>query len=101
MDKKILITSIPSWNQKTGSNTLSSLFDSFDSEDLANIYIAGDVPDNAVCSRYFHINELSVIKSTFLRNIETGREVNPTPVIAMIGMETRSLEESFFNQFSR
>ena len=85
MDKKILITSIPSWNQKTGSNTLSSLFDSFDSEDLANIYIAGDVPDNAVCSRYFHIDELSVIKSTFLRNTETGREVNPTPVIAMNG----------------
>lgn len=83
---KILITSIPSWNQKTGSNTFSSLFDSFDSEDLANIYIAGDVPDNAICSRYFHINETAVIKSTLCRNTVTGSVVYPTPVIAMNGL---------------
>ena len=63
MNKRILVTSIPSWNQKTGSDTLSSLFASFDSSDLSNIYISGDIPDSPVCSRYFHIDEISVVKS--------------------------------------
>lgn len=76
MKKRILITSIPSWNQTTGSNTFSSLFESFDSDNLANIYISGQLPDSKVCSRYFHINEMSVVKSVFKRNILTGREVN-------------------------
>lgn len=76
MNKRILVTSIPSWNQKTGSDTLSSLFASFDSSDLSNIYISGDIPDSPVCSRYFHIDEISVVKSVIKRNIKTGKEVN-------------------------
>lgn len=75
MHKRILITSIPSWNQTTGSNTFSSLFESFDSNDLANIYISGQLPDSNVCSRYFHIDEMEVVKSVFKRNLSTGREV--------------------------
>lgn len=75
MGKHILISSIPSWNQKTGSNTFASIFSSFDSKDLANIYIQGDLPDSVVCSRYFHIDELSVIKSIFNHRVKTGQEV--------------------------
>lgn len=75
MGKRILITSIPSWNQKIGSNTFSSLFSTFDSTDLANIYIQGDLPDVKVCSRYFHIEESSVIRSIFYPCIKTGQEV--------------------------
>lgn len=80
MNKRILVTSIPSWNQKTGSDTLSSLFASFDSSDLSNIYISGDIPDSPVCSRYFHIDEISVVKSVIKRNIKSGKEVNATAV---------------------
>lgn len=78
MHKHILITSIPSWNQKSGSNTFSSLFNSFDSSDLANIYISGQLPDSNVCSRYFHIDEISVVKSVLQRNLLTGHEVFET-----------------------
>lgn len=78
MNKRILVTSIPSWNQKTGSNTLSSLFASFDSADLSNIYISGDIPDSSVCSRYFHIDEISVVKSIIKRKVKSGMEVNAT-----------------------
>lgn len=74
MSKRILITSIPSWNQN-GSNTWSSLFAVFDSSDVANIYIDPELPDSKVASRYFNIREHEVVKSVFNRNTKTGREV--------------------------
>ena len=75
MGKHILVSSIDSWNKDTGSDTLSSLFDTFDSHDLANIYITGGLPDSKVCTRYFHIDEMSVVMSVLRRRIKTGQEV--------------------------
>ena len=46
MGKRILITSITSWNQKSGSNTYSTLLGKFNSDDLANIYIRPEMPDS-------------------------------------------------------
>jgi len=86
----ILITSIPSWNQKTGSNTFSNLFDSFRSEQLANIYISGDEPDSTVCSRYFHIDEMAVAKSVLNRRIHTGSEVSVSKPLCRIDSIARS-----------
>ncbi len=79
MGKKILISSIPSWNQKKGSNTWSSLFSFAKSEDVANIYIDATRPDSNVASRYFNINETAVIKSVILRKTRTGWEVEAAP----------------------
>lgn len=73
--KKILVTSIPCWNQRTGSNTFSSLFEDFDSNSLANIYIGTDLPDSKVCSRYFGIREWDVVRSVCKRKTKTGEEV--------------------------
>lgn len=75
MSKNILITSIPCWNQESGSDTLSSLFKEFAPETLANIYIVSGSPDSMVCSRYFNIQEWQVVKSIIRRNITTGHEV--------------------------
>ena len=77
MGKRILITSIPCWNQRTGSNTFSTLFEEFDSKDLANIYVGFDLPDSKVCSRYFRIREWDVVRSVYSRNLTTGDEVCP------------------------
>lgn len=85
MNNRILVSSIPSWNQKTGSNTFSSILCSFDSEELANIYIQGDLPDSPVCGRYFHIDEKSVIKSVIFPGIKTGEEVKPNTDLQQIG----------------
>ena len=74
MSKRILITSIPSWNQN-GSNTWSSLFDCFESSDVANIYIDPEMPDSKVASRYFNIREHAVVKSVIFRKTKTGQEV--------------------------
>ena len=74
MGKRILITSIPSWNKKFGSNTWSSLFYFADPSDVANIYIDNKLPDSEVASRYFNIREIDVIKSNFQRNLPIGKE---------------------------
>ena len=75
MGKRILITSIPSWNQN-GSNTWTTLFDFAEPEDVANLYINPELPDSKVASRYFNISERNVVKSVFKRNIQTGCEVS-------------------------
>lgn len=75
MGKRILITSIPCWNQRSGANTYSALFDGFDKKSLANIYISPELPDSNVCSRYFNIREWKVVKSIFNRNVVTGEEM--------------------------
>lgn len=74
MAKKILVTSIPCWNQKSGSDTWSSLLGFLDPSDLANIYVDAGVPDSPVAGRYFRIDENDVIKSIFGK-VRTGREV--------------------------
>lgn len=76
MGKRILVTSIPSWNQKSGSNTWSSLLTFANSEDIANIYIDPALPDSRIASRYFNINESAVVKSVFNRRIVTGKEMS-------------------------
>lgn len=75
MGKHILITSIPSWNQRSGANTFSTLFEKFDSDDLANLYIRPEIPDSTVCSRYFNIREWQVVRSVLKRGVVTGSEV--------------------------
>lgn len=98
MGKRILITSIPSWNQRSGANTFSTLFEKFDSNDLANLYIRPEIPDSTVCSRYFNIREWQVVRSLFKRGTITGFEVNRAT-----GNETRELdyEQKKTNHYSR
>ncbi|MBR5246901.1 MAG: hypothetical protein IKV25_05980 [Clostridia bacterium] len=74
---RILVITVASWNSKVGSNTWTSLLKNYDSENIANICIRDEVPDNKICSRYFAISENKVLKSIFKRNLKTGREVLP------------------------
>lgn len=77
MKKRILTTSIPSWSQLSGADTFSSLFEGYDAQNVANIYVHSDMPDSKSCAHYFHIIENNVIKSVFNRKIVTGRKVLP------------------------
>jgi hypothetical protein len=72
----ILVTTISVWNQESGANTFAALFETFDPECLANVYISDSLPDSKVCSRYFCINEMAVVKSVVGRWIQTGQEVS-------------------------
>lgn len=70
---RILITSIPCWNDSVGSTTFSNLFEWYDSSKIANIYYREGVPSSKVCDTYFKISEPLVIKSIFKRGIKTGK----------------------------
>ena len=76
--KKVLVCSVPCWNQKTGSDTFSSLLDGYGADCVANLYIRPGVPDSDVCKRYFRITENAIIKSIFNRAIKTGETVDNT-----------------------
>ena len=75
MEKRVLVCSIPCWNNKTGFDTFSNLLDGYDTDKVANLYLREDVPDSPVCHNYFCISENSVIKSIFDRKIKTGKRV--------------------------
>lgn len=75
MIESILVTSISSWNQTSGSDTFPSLLIDMDSSRIANIYIRDGLPTSNVASRYFGIDEMAVMKSCLFPNVQTGREV--------------------------
>ncbi|MBQ7303273.1 MAG: hypothetical protein IJW89_06785, partial [Clostridia bacterium] len=75
-DKKILVCSISCWNQKTGSDTFSTLLEGYGADRVANVYFSESVPDSSVCARYFRISENAVVKSVINRKIATGAEVS-------------------------
>lgn len=73
--KNILVCSVPCWNKKSGSDTMSSLLTGYSKEKLANLYIREDFPDSDVCEKYFRISENAVIKSIFKPGIKTGKQI--------------------------
>ena len=87
---KILVFSVGAWNSKCGPNTWASLLEQYDSENIANICIRDEVPDNPVCSNYFAISENKVIKSIFNRKIKTGKTVEAKKTL---GFESADLAE--------
>ncbi len=72
---KILVFTVAAWNSKVGSNTWATLLRKYGSENVANLCIRDEIPDNSACSRYFTVSENKVIKSVLKRKIKTGREV--------------------------
>lgn len=72
-NKKILVLSIPAWNSKVGSDTWTTLVEGLDPDNIANISLRDEIPDNPACNHYFAISENRVIKSIFKRKTKTGR----------------------------
>lgn len=70
----VLVSTVGAWSDSVGSNTMSELFQEFDKDNLACLYIRADISDSAACRRYFHIYEGRVMKSIFKRGVMTGEE---------------------------
>ena len=73
--KNILVCSVPCWNKKSGSDTMSTLLTGYPKDKLANLYIREDFPDSDVCEKYFRISENAVIKSILKPGIKTGKQI--------------------------
>ena len=77
---RVLVTSVPSWSSRGGSDTMSSLMKDYGSENVAALYIRADKSDSHSASKYFHIFENAVMKSIFKRGIKTGESFRPEDI---------------------
>lgn len=101
MDRpRILVSSIPVWNNESGSDTFSNLLSGYDPNKVANIYFKSGIPCSPVCLRYFHISENSVIKSIIKRTAITGREVDAMVVPDEMNAE-QEIERKRYSFFSK
>lgn len=87
---RVLVSTIPSWSQRSGANTFATLFQDYPSDKLANIYVKADLPDSKVCSRYFRILEGSVLKSILRSSTTTGSEVKRVDAIEQDDDESKT-----------
>lgn len=78
---RVLVTTVPSWSSRGGSDTMSSLMKDYGAEKVAALYIRADKSDSLSASKYFHIFENAVIKSIFCRMIKTGESFRPEDVV--------------------
>lgn len=64
------------WNSKVGSDTWPTLVSGLDPDDIANIALRDEHPDNPACNNFFVISENRVLKSIVKRKLKTGRKVD-------------------------
>lgn len=73
---KVLVISRDSWNDTNNSgNTLSNLFQNWETDRIANIYCRDEIPNNNICSNYFKISESLLLKKLFLKTAVAGTRV--------------------------
>ena len=68
---RVLIVSREVWDDTTAS-TLSNLFEDYDSDKLAYMYIETKVPNSNGCHRFFQISEFSLVHKLFKWRTKTG-----------------------------
>ena len=77
---RVLVTTVPSWSSRGGSDTMSSLMMDYGAENVASLYIRADKSDSPAASRYFHIFENAVLKSIIYRGVKTGVSFQPEDI---------------------
>lgn len=97
---RILVTTIPAWSQRTGSNTFAALLENMEDAQIANLYVRAELPDSPVCCRYFQILEGAVVKTVLNRSIKTGREVQRCSTSHPDSDELKS-EKSRYSYFTK
>lgn len=83
LKKKILVTSLSSWNVRSGADTFSVLLHGYGSDNVANIYFKNEPPTSDVSEQYFCISESDVLRSIFISNHQTGwrqQRENPSEI---------------------
>lgn len=73
---KVLIVSRLNWDDNSNSNTLTNLFDGYDPDKIARIYIETQKPNTKCCKRFYQISEVSLVRKLFLWRTKTGSTIN-------------------------
>ena len=70
---KVLILSRGVWDDTDGtSSTLTNLFEDYDHDKLAHVYIETIAPNTKCCHRFFQISEFSLIHKIYRWRTKTG-----------------------------
>ncbi|SFB20812.1 Glycosyl transferases group 1 [Flavobacterium swingsii] len=73
MKPKVLVISRDSWNDTNNSgNTLSNLFQCWESDKIANLYFRDEIPNNKVCTQYFKISESLLVRKILRKTKVAG-----------------------------
>lgn len=100
-NKRVLVTTVDSWSNKIGADTMSSLMSQYGSENVAAINIRATKSDSRSASCYFHILEGRVMRSIFQKGIVTGQEYRPEDVNVDEISEDERAEKSRYRIFSK
>lgn len=77
---RILITSNTPWNDNNSfGSSFSNIFGGNPNYEIANIYCQSGLPDTQVCSRFYRIDERSIIRSILHPKYSSGKEVENCP----------------------
>ena len=77
MYPKVLIISRGVWDDTKGtSSTLTNLFQDYDAERLAHIYIESTMPNTSCCYHFFQISEFSLVHKLYKWRTKTGYTID-------------------------
>ena len=62
-----------SYNSATTANTFASLFENYDSNQMASLYLREEIPTSKQCCKFFSISENAVLRSVLKPNTITGK----------------------------
>lgn len=81
MDKRVLIISHGVISKTTNSGkTLYSLFNQWERDKIAQLYINPEVPDNDLCSNFYRVSDRDVFKSIFKRKKQIGKVLTQSDI---------------------
>lgn len=104
MKPKVLVLSRDSWNTTNNSgNTLSNLFQNWDSDHIANLYCRDEIPNNTVCTTYFKISESLLIRKLLRKSKVAGLKHGREEAVIGVGDSTvykdEKNEQKLYNFF--
>lgn len=74
---KVLIVSRNVWDDTKGtSSTLTNLFQDYDPDKLAHIYIETNMPNTYYCHKFFQISEFSLVHKLYRWRLKTGHAID-------------------------
>lgn len=74
---KLLVVSRNTWDDTHGtSSTLTNVFEDYDPDQLAHIYIETIQPNTKCCYRFFQISEFALVHKIIKWRIKTGHTIN-------------------------
>lgn len=99
---KVLILSRDVWDDSKGtSSTLSNLFEDYDPDKLAHVYIETIAPKTKCCHRFFQISEFSLIHKIYKWRTKTGHAFDTKGQVQAVTDDKIAEQEASTMQYVR